>query len=58
MFANLCLVLLLLFAGSLLPKFHFQLMEKKVIKKFWKWSDIVQIGRWRDSFSPAPVFVI
>ena len=58
MFANLCLVLLLLFASSLLSKFHFQLTKKKVIEKFWKWSDIVQIGRWCYSFSPAPVFVI
>ena len=28
MFTNLCLVLLLLLAGSLVPKFHFQLSEK------------------------------
>ena len=28
MFTNLCLVPLLLLAGSLVPKFHFQLMKK------------------------------
>ena len=28
MFTNVCLVLLLLFAGSLVPKFHFPLSEK------------------------------
>lgn len=34
----------------------FSMNGKKVREKFWKWSDIVQIGL--DSFSPAPVFVI
>ena len=32
MFANLCLVLLLLFADSPVPKFHFQLKKKKLEK--------------------------
>ena len=32
MFKNLCLVLLLLFADSPVPKFHFQLKKKKLEK--------------------------
>ena len=46
MFTNLYLVLLLLFAGLLFPKIYFQLIKKETRK----WSDIVQSGRWRDSF--------
>ena len=30
MFTNLCLVLLLLLAGSIVPKFHFKLSKKKL----------------------------
>ena len=43
---------LLLLADSLVPKFHFQL-SKKAREKSRKRSDIVQFGRWRDSFSSA-----
>ena len=53
MFANLCLVLLLLFADSPVPKFHFQLKKKKTREKSRKRSDKVQFGRWRDSFNSA-----
>ena len=36
MFTNLCLVLLLLLAGSLVPKFHFQLTKKEAREKSGK----------------------
>ena len=61
MFTNLCLVPLLLFTASLVPKSHFQLTKKKARKKTWKWADIVQFGRWRDlakSSSPLPGLVL
>ena len=54
---NLCLVLLLLPAGSLVPKFHFQLREKKQERSLGD-DRKVGIGRWRDSFSSAPCFVL
>ena len=44
MITNLCLVLLLLFAVSLVPKFHLN-QQKKATEKSGKWSDIVQFGR-------------
>ena len=50
MFTNLCLVLLSLFANLPVPKFHFQL-KKKTRENSRRKSDIVQFGRWRDSFS-------
>ena len=53
MFTNLCLVLLLLFADSPVPKFLFQLKKKKTREKSRKRSDKVQFGRWRDSFNSA-----
>ena len=40
MFANLCWVLLSLLAGSLIPKFHFQLTKKRLERspgKGWAW---------------------
>ena len=49
MFRNLNLVLLLLLAGSLVPKFHFRLTKKSLREV----REIVQFGRWRDSFSSA-----
>ena len=51
--SNFFSVLLLLLAGSLVPKFHFQLTQKKVKERSPKRSDKVQFGRWRDSFSSA-----
>ena len=53
MFTNLCLVLLLLFADSPVPKFFFQLKRKKTWEKSRKRSDIVQFGRCRDNFSSS-----
>ena len=53
MFTNLCLVLLLLLAGSLVPKFFSFNQRKKAGEKSQKRSDIVQFGRWRDNFSLA-----
>ena len=53
MFINLCLVVLLLHAGSLVSKYHFQLKKKKAKEKSWKRSDIIQFGRWCDSLSSA-----
>ena len=50
MFTNLCLVLLLLIAGSLVPKFHFQL-TKESYGEVWEWADTVQVGIWSDSFN-------
>ena len=44
------LVLLLLFPDLPVPNFHFQLKEK-TREKSRKRSDMVQFGRWRDSFS-------
>ena len=44
------LVLLLLFPDLPFPNFHFQLKEK-TREKSRKRSDMVQFGRWRDSFS-------
>ena len=53
MFTNLHLVLLLLLAGSLqFRNFTFN-YRKKAKKKSRKRSNIVQFGRWRDSFSSA-----
>ena len=58
-FTNLCLVLLLLLAGSLVPKFHFKrLTKKKAWEKSGKWSDVAQFDRWRDSFSSALCFTL
>ena len=58
-FTNLCLVLLLLLAGSLAPKFHFKrLTKKKAWEKSGKWSDVAQFDRWRDSFSSALCFTL
>ena len=37
--------------GSLVLKFPFQLTKEKAGVTPGKWSDIVQIGRWRDRFS-------
>ena len=53
MFTNLRSALLLPLAGSLVPKIHFKLTKKKAKKKPQKRSDIVQSGRWRDSFNSA-----
>ena len=52
MFTNCCLVCLLLFSDLPVPKFHFQLQKKKKTReKSWKRLDMVQFGRWHDSFS-------
>ena len=54
MFTNLCLALLLLLAGSFVPKFHFN-YRKKAREKYGKWWNIIQISGWRDltlSFVP------
>ena len=51
MFTNLCLVLLLLLSGPLVPKFHFQFLKKKTKEKSRKSSDIAQFGRRRGGFS-------
>ena len=53
MFTNFSLVLLLLFADLSVPIFHFQLKKKKTREKSRRKSDIVQLSRWRDSFSSA-----
>ena len=59
MFTNLCLVLPLLLASSLVPKFHFQLKKKTARWRSGKCSNTVQMtGRWRDSFSSALCFVL
>ena len=49
MFINLCLVVLLLLAGSLVSKFHFQI-TKKAGEKSRKRSDIVQFHRARSFY--------
>ena len=50
-FTHLCLVLLLLFTDSPVPKFHFQWKKKKIREKSKKRSDIVQFSIWNNSFS-------
>ena len=50
---KLCLVLLLLFVDLPVPDFHFQLKKKKTREKSRRKSNIVQLSRWRDSFSSA-----
>ena len=52
------LFLLLLLDGSLVQKFHFQFTKKKTGDKSRKKSDIVQFGRWCDSFSSALCLVL
>ena len=49
MFTNLCSVLLLLLAVSLVSKFPFQLTIKKAREESRKRSDIIQLGKWRES---------
>ena len=51
MFSNLFLVLLLLLAGSLVPKFQFQVTKKLERGPGNVWTE--QFGKWRDSFSSA-----